>query len=150
MRIHDYTIALVEDDSSDVLLFRQAFKKAGMHNHLVVLEDGEAAIRYLRGEGPYTDRQAYPLPLLMLLDLRLPKVSGFEVLEWLRAQPVLKRLRVVVFSSSRMDEDIDRAYDLGANSYLEKPSGFEALLEMVKAIHEYWIVLSEYPNVHSD
>lgn len=147
MSVERYPILLVEDDPNDVLLIQRAFRKANLANPLYVVEDGENALAYLAGQGDYADRQQYPLPVLMLLDLKLPRKSGFEVLEWLRQQPGLKRLLVVVLTSSANGPDINRAYDLGANSYLVKPVSFDALLEMVRTLGAYWLILNEKPQV---
>jgi CheY-like chemotaxis protein len=146
MTFPDSTILLVEDDPDDVLLLRRAFRKASIANSLQVLGDGDAAVHYLNGEGAYANRERYPLPVLMLLDLKLPRRSGHEVLEWLQQQPRLKRLPVVVLTSSQENLDIERAYDLGANSYLVKPVGFDALIEMVKNLNIYWMLLNEQPQ----
>ena len=96
---------------------------------------------------PYGDRGRYPLPALMLLDLKLPGMSGFEVLLWLRQQPGLKRLPVVVLTSSKENTDINRAYELGANSYLVKPASFDALVNIIERLNHYWLVLNERPEV---
>ncbi|MHC4091588.1 MAG: response regulator [Planctomycetota bacterium] len=141
------TILLVEDDSNDVLLIQRAFSKAKLANPLQVVEDGDEAVAYLSGQGPYADRERSPLPVLMLLDLKLPRKSGFEVLEWLRQQPRLKRLPVVVLTGSKETKDVDKAYDLGVNSYLVKPVTATGLVEMVKALDLYWFILNEIPNV---
>jgi CheY-like chemotaxis protein len=121
--------------------------KANLANPLHVVEDGEQAVAYLAGEGRFADRAAYPLPVLILLDLKLPRRSGLEVLQWVRQQPGLKRLRVVVLTSSNQKSDIDRAYELGANSYLIKPGTFDSLLEMMKAVDLYWMLTSEKPDL---
>jgi len=142
-----YTILLVEDDPNDVLLIRRAFRKSDVTNPIQVVGDGEEAIAYLSGRGPYADREHYPLPVLLLLDLKLPRKSGFEVLEWLRQQPGLKRLRVAVLTSSAETPDINRAYDLGANSYLVKPVRFEGLLRMVQTLNLYWLIINEKPDL---
>lgn len=140
-------ILLVEDDPNDQLLIRRAFGKAKLVNPLRVVSDGDAAVAYLGGEGAYADRQAHPLPSLMLLDLKLPRRSGLEVLAWLRAQPApLGRTPVVVLTSSREHDDVGRAYDLGANSYLVKPVDFEGLFEMIRTAGLYWTVLNEGPS----
>jgi len=141
------TILLVEDNADDAVLVRRAFRNANLANPIHVASDGDQAVAYLSGEGEYRDRERFPLPILVLLDLKLPRRSGFEVLEWLRAQPGLGRLRVVVLTSSKESVDIDRAYELGANSYLVKPVGLEQLIEMVRALNLYWLVLSEPPRV---
>lgn len=140
-------ILLVEDDTNDVLLIRRAFRKAGTTAAIVNLSDGQAAVDYLNGNGAYSDRGTHPLPALVLLDLKLPRKSGHEVLEWLRAQPELKRIPVVVLTSSREVVDIDRAYDLGANSYLVKPVAFNALHSLTQTVGLYWLLLNQPPSV---
>jgi DNA-binding response OmpR family regulator len=144
------TILLVEDDPNDVLLVKRAFRKANVANPLQVVSDGEAAVAYLAGQGNFTDRARFPLPAVVLLDLKLPRKSGLEVLVWLREQADLKRLPVVVLTSSSEAGDVNRAYELGANSYLVKPVAFENLLNLVKALHQYWLTLNVYPKVYSD
>lgn len=143
-------ILLVEDDPNDVLLVQRAFRKANLANHLQVVGDGEEAVAYLTGQAAYANRKRHPQPMLMLLDLKLPRKSGLEVLAWLQQQPGLKRLPVVVLTSSRESADIDRAYDLGANSYLVKPVAFEALLDMVKTLDLYWLILNEKPQIGNE
>src|SRR5688572_26142092 len=108
-----YTILLVEDESNDALLLERAFKRADLAPNLKVVTDGEMAIEYLGGQGKYSDRTLYPIPSLMLLDLKLPRRSGLEVLQWLREQGGFNDLPVIVLTSSRHMDDIDRAYDLG-------------------------------------
>src|SRR5947208_3928352 len=114
-------ILLAEDDSNDVLLIQRAFQKAGLRNALKVVADGADAIEYLSGHGNYADRDKFPLPFLLLLDLKMLGTDGFEVLQWVRSEPDLKRLLGVVLTSSELQEDVDGAYALGANSYLVKP-----------------------------
>jgi CheY-like chemotaxis protein len=133
------TILLVEDDENDVFFMKRAMKAAQILNPLQVASDGRQAIRYLEGAGEYNDRELFPLPKLVLLDLKLPYVMGLEVLKWIREQPELKGIIVLVFSSSKMAEDIHTSYLLGANSYLVKPSDPQALTEKVKVIKDYWI-----------
>lgn len=113
----------VEDECSDVLLLRLAFKREGLAKNLKVVSDGQQAIDYLSGKPPYQERAEHPLPALVLLDLHLPQVDGFEVLQWIRRQPELKTMRVVIFSSSDLASDRERAMRLGANEYLLKPLG---------------------------
>src|ERR1700733_9481419 len=108
------TILLVEDDPNDVLLIQRAFQKAGLHNTLRIARNGEEAIDYLGGEGVYNNRERHPAPFLVLLDLKMPGTDGFEVLEWARGQTGLKRLLMVVLTSSNLQTDVDRAYELGA------------------------------------
>ncbi|MBD2000725.1 response regulator [Oculatella sp. FACHB-28] len=142
-------VLLVEDDPNDVLLIRRAFSRAKLLNPLHIVNDGDSAIDYLAGVDQYGDRDRHPLPALILLDLKLPRRSGLEVLEWLKQQPELRRLPVVVLTSSRENIDINRAYDLNANSYLVKPVAPDALLEMVKMLDLYWLTLNEKPNVEN-
>ena len=148
--LEQYTILLVEDDPNDIILIKRAFSKANITNPLQVVEDGEEAIAYLAGKDRYSDRRKYPIPILILLDLKLPRKSGHEVLEWLCQQPGLKRLTVVVLTSSQQSSDINKAYDLGANSYLVKPITFGALVDMVKNLNFYWMILNEKPVIKSE
>jgi CheY-like chemotaxis protein len=141
------TIFVVEDNPTDVMLIRRAFARAGIGNPLQFVSDGDAAVRYLAGEGAYADRAAFPLPAVMLLDLKLPRRSGLEILQWVRADPRLRRLPVVVLTSSNQSPDINRAYDLGANSYLVKPVEFDDLEKMIGTIHVYWIHLNVKPTL---
>ena len=143
------TILIVEDNGDDVLLMRRAFRKLGITSPLHVVSDGDAAVAYLGATGPYADRQTHPLPALVLLDLKLPKRSGLEVLEWLRAQPGIGRLPVVVLTSSRESTDVNRAYELGANSYLVKPVDFEGLQTMAQTLNLYWLELNQGPGISS-
>ncbi len=147
MTTNSHTILLVEDDHNDVLLIKRAFQKVKIANPIIVLNDGEQAISYLAGREPYIER---PLPVLILLDLKLPRKSGHEVLEWLRQQQKLRRLPVVVLTASCESSDINRAYDLGANSYLVKPVTFDALVEMVKTLNLYWLIFNKTAEVGND
>jgi CheY-like chemotaxis protein len=140
-------ILLVEDSPDDALLIQRAFRKANLANPVQLVRDGEEAVAYLSGAAPYDDRGRFPLPVFMLLDLKLPRRSGLEVLAWLRQESAVRRLPVVVLTSSRESVDVNRAYDLGVNSYLTKPVGFEALMEMVKNVNLYWLVLNESPEL---
>ena len=141
------TILIVEDNATDVMLIRRAFAKLNIANALQVVGDGDRAVAYLSGYDEYADRARFPLPALALLDLKLPRRSGLEVLEWLRAQDRLKRLPVVMLTSSRQLQDVNRAYDLGANSYLVKPVEFDDLQAMLGTINTYWIDYNESPNI---
>ncbi len=143
---YNSTILLVEDDPGDIFRIQRAFRKANLTTSLEVVTDGEKAIQYLSGQDPYQDRDRYSPPVLMLLDLKLPRYSGFEVLSWLRNESNVKQLPVVILTSSDYQLDIDRAYELGANSYLAKPPGPDALLEMVQAVGLYWIVHNRPPQ----
>ena len=134
-----HTVLLVEDDENDVFFMERAFRDAGIVTPLNVATDGRQAIEYFSGIGKYSDRARWPLPCLVLLDLKLPYVLGLDVLKWLRAQPEFKSIVVVVLTSSKQDSDIERAYALGANSYLVKPPDVQQLVAMVKKIKEYWM-----------
>ena len=138
---------LVEDSESDVILIRRAFQKGNIVNPLHVVKNGDDAICYLKGEGVYSNRAEYPLPDLVLLDLKLPGRDGFEVLRWIRQQPELKALRVVVLTSSDRIQDVNLAYQLGANSFLVKPVDFERFVEISQALKGYWIWLSKAPEI---
>lgn len=141
------TILLVEDNPVDILLMQRAFRNETFANtSLQIVRDGDAAVFYLNGDGEYSDRDRYPLPAIILLDLKLPRRSGHEVLVWLKQQPELKRLPVVMLTSSRQTPDVKRAYDLGVNSYLVKPVGFASLLEMMQSFNDYWLNYTELPE----
>lgn len=147
MRAPRKTILLVEDDYNDVLLLRRAFAKAELDISLRVVNDAEQPIAYLEGREPFADREQYPTPDLVLLDLKLPCGSGHEVLAWIRRQELLKRLPVVMFTSSGEAGDVARAYDLGVNSYLVKPPKPALLLELVKLIDAYWLNRNVMPDL---
>jgi CheY-like chemotaxis protein len=136
------TILHVDDDSNDAVLFQHACQKAGIDCNLQNVEDGDQAITYLRGAEKFADRQRYPIPTLVLLDLKMPRLNGFDVLAWVRSDRQLRALPVVVLSSSNHDADVKRAYDLGANSYLVKPVGFESLVEIARSLNQYWLSLN--------
>lgn len=141
-------ILLVEDDPADSRLIQRALGKVGIAEPVMRLTNGEDAIAYLRGDYPYGNRQSYPLPDLILLDIKLPKRNGFEVLEWIRNQKtVLRRSIVVMMTSSRHAVDVSRAYELGVNSYLVKPETTEELVSMTHLIKQYWLDYNENPAV---
>ncbi len=141
-------ILLAEDDANDVLLIQRAFQKAGLREHLKVVRDGQEAIEYLNGESAYGNREKYPLPFLLLLDLKMPGTDGFEVLRWVRSEPDMKRLLVVVLTSSNLQADVDRAYELGANSYLVKPVEFDEMVNMIQRFDAYWSEINRTPTMH--
>lgn len=142
------SILLVEDDSNDILIIKSAIHKIKFNVLLKIIENGEDAIAYLSGDGQYNDRTQFPIPNLILIDLKLPRKSGHEILEWLGNQKELKRIPKIVLSSSLRSIDINRAYDLGVNSYLAKPSSFDSWLNIIKNIQSYWVQLNEYPDVN--
>jgi two-component system, response regulator len=135
------TILLVEDDPSDIDLTRRAFAKSRVANELVVVEDGQEALDYLLGE----ERSAADLPALVLLDLKLPKVQGLEVLRRIRADERTKRLPVVILTSSTEEKDVAAGYDNGGNSYIRKPVDFAQFIEAIRQLGLYWLVLNEQP-----
>lgn len=137
------TILLVDDDKDDIFFMKRAFEEAALLNPVKILRDGQEAIDYLSGAGKFSDRIQYPLPFLVLLDLKMPRVMGLEVLKWIREQPRFKTLIVIVLTSSKMHADIQTAYGLGANSYLVKPASSDKLTAMISEIKRYWLDLNE-------
>jgi CheY-like chemotaxis protein len=133
-------ILYVEDDESDTFLFQRAFAATGISPRLVVVPTGKTAIDYLSGSGAYTNRIQHPIPQLVLLDLKMPGISGIDVLKWIRRTPTVSTLVVVMLTSSNQDADIHRAYVQGANGYLVKPSNIEDMIVMAKAVNDYWLV----------
>jgi CheY-like chemotaxis protein len=136
------TILVVEDERNDVFLLEYAFHAAGITHPLQVVEDGQEAVDYLAGAGKFADRVKYPLPCLVLLDIKLPRKSGLDVLRWIQKQPHFHMLLVIALSSSRDKNDVDEAYQLGARSYLVKPHSVSERLELAKAIKHYWLTLN--------
>lgn len=139
MENNQFTVLLVEDDLNDIFLVKRAFKLAEVKNPLQIVTDGQEALLYLKGEGKYADRALYPLPKLMVMDIKMPRKTGFEVLEWVKnsGQP-LRRIPIVIVSSSDNPDDINRAYELGANAYMVKPVEFLAVEHLFQAITQYW------------
>jgi len=138
-------ILLVEDNRMDVELTLDAFKEARLLNTIHISPNGQDALDYLFGRGKYADRITYPAPNLVLLDLKLPGVDGFEVLRQVKSAPILKRLPVVVLTSSKEEGDRALTYDIGANSYIVKPVSFDGFLDVIKQIEGYWISLNVAP-----
>ncbi len=135
-------ILLVEDNRMDIELTLDAFREARLENDIRVVTTGEAALDYLLARGDYSDRENHPIPSLVLLDLKLPGISGIDVLRTLKQTPVLKRLPVIILTSSKEEADRIAGYDYGVNSYLVKPISFPGFLEVVKTISEYWLTLN--------
>jgi CheY-like chemotaxis protein len=147
----DCPVLLVEDDPADFRLIQRAFHSLGQDIKIIRLTNGDEVVAYLSGAEPYENRVAHPMPSLILLDIKLPRRSGFEVLKWLRGQPSgLSRLPVVVLTSSKHSVDINRAYDLGANSYLVKPDSNAQLELLTSHFRTYWIELNESPSLHGN
>lgn len=128
-------LLLIEDDPNDILLFEKAISRSSFGIEVVVIRDGEKAISYLSGNGISSGQ---PAPDLVLLDLKLPRKSGFEVLEWIKNHPVLHTTPVIILSSSKQTQDLKTAYSLGANSYLVKPTGFTELNKLIEVLGSYW------------
>jgi CheY-like chemotaxis protein len=139
------TILLVEDNPSDVALTQRALQRASITTKLVVVEDGQEALDYLFGAGMHAGRDTSRLPALMLLDLKLPKVDGLEVLRRIRANKHTRRLPVIVLTSSKEEQDVAAAYDLGANSYIRKQVDFAQFDAGIKLLGAYWLGLNETP-----
>jgi len=138
-------ILWVEDDPDDVLLIGRAIRKAGLEPPALV-RDGREAVAYLSGAEPYTDRRVHPFPSLILLDLKLPRMSGFELLQWIREHEEISRTPVVMFTSSREKSDIDQAYRLGANAYLLKSVDHDHLVETLRRLRAFWLELNLHPS----
>jgi CheY-like chemotaxis protein len=139
-------LLLADDDPDDRLLAEQALKKGRLANLLRCVEDGEELLDYLRRRGKYADPRESPRPALILLDLNMPRKDGREALHEIKSDPKLRDIPVVVLTTSRAEEDIARAYSLGANSYITKPVKFAALVEVMKAIRKYWFEVVELPG----
>lgn len=138
----------VEDDPDDVIFFRRALARTGLHIPVRVARDGYEAVAYLAGQGDYQDRARHPLPRLIVLDLKLPKKTGLEILGWLRGEPAVKAISVVVLTSSNEVSDMDRAKELGIEAFYVKPAQFPKLVEIAESIGRYWTVLRE-KSAHS-
>ena len=138
METKDFTVLLVEDDLNDIFLVKRAFKMAQLDTPLQVVTDGEEATHYLSGDGKYSDRESYPLPKLIVMDIKMPRMTGFDVLEWIKNDGTLRRIPVIIVSSSNRPEDIDRAYELGANAYMVKPVSYRAVERLFGSITHYW------------
>lgn len=144
-----FTILLVEDNPADILLMQRAFRNDAFSNiALQIVRDGDAAVAYLNGDDKYGNRAQHPLPTIVLLDLKLPRRSGHEVLAWVRQHPDLKRLPIVILTSSREKIDVNQAYNLGVNSYLVKPASFSDLVELLSSFNMYWSKHNELPELH--
>ena len=139
------TILLADDDPDDRQLTRDAFAENRLANMLNTVEDGEELMEYLQRRGRYTDQKDVPLPGLILLDLNMPRKDGREALKEIKADPNLRRIPIVVLTTSKAEEDILRTYDLGVNSYITKPVTFKSLVELIKLLGRYWFEVVELP-----
>lgn len=138
-------ILLVDDNRMDVELTVDAFAQAHLDNHVEVVRSGQEAIDYLLGRGPFADRARYPMPEIVLLDLKMPVVDGFEVMRQVKSAPRVRRIPIIVLTSSREEGDRAMSYDYGANSYLVKPVSFAGLLDVVGTLRKYWLTLNVAP-----
>jgi two-component system, response regulator len=143
--MHDRKILLVEDNTSDVDLTIRAFERCHTLNKIVVAEDGQEALDYLWGKGKWDGRDPFDLPALTLLDLKLPKVSGLDVLRQMRADPRTRRLPVIILTSSKEEHDIAAGYDYGVNSYIPKPVDFAEFAVTIQQLGLYWLLMNEQP-----
>ncbi len=141
------TILIVDDDENDIFFAKRAFTEINVHCTFQVLKNGQEAVDYLSGHGPYADRAKFPLPMMILMDLKMPIMDGFQVLEWLRQRPGIKVIPTLVFSSSDIPSDITRAYELGANSFMTKSVTYDGLLLKLQTLSQYWLEHCKHPNV---
>ena len=141
------TILLVDDSENDLRLMRVGFEKAEFNNPLQTARNGEEAITYLKGEGVYGDRNQYPLPAVMLLDLNMPMKNGFDVLHWVRTQPSLQRVSIVILTASMRTEDVKQAFELGAHSFLVKPATIEKLGAVLRCLRD-WLQINHFPPLN--
>lgn len=138
-------ILMADDDSDDRLLALEAMHESRVLNELHFVEDGAQLLDYLRGKGNFKDRASYPMPGLILLDLNMPKIDGREALAEIKADPRLRRIPVVILTTSKAEEDMVKGYDLGAASYITKPVTFDALVELMRTLGKYWVEFVELP-----
>lgn len=140
-------VLVAEDNPDDALLLRRALEKAGIIARLKIVSDGEEMLLYLQAKGAYADRAAYPIPSLIILDLKMPRKTGLEVLTWITENPDLAVVPTIVLSASNLDNDVRSAYNLGANTYFVKPSTFEELVDTMRMVETYWTRASKVrPN----
>ncbi len=142
------TLLYVDDDDNDILLLQTAFERAGIKHSLQVATDGQMAIDYLEGKASFADRDRYPMPSLILLDLKLPRKTGLQVLHWIRRQRRLAAIVVIILTSSPDAGDVRRAYELGANSFVVKPSDIQQLSEFARRLKDWWLGSNQFAPVH--
>jgi len=147
MNYEPSNILLVEDEEAHAELTKRAIRKAGNANRVDIVSDGEQALDYLYNRGPYADKEEYSVPGLILLDIKLPGIDGIDVLKVIKEDPDLKRIPVIMLTTSERDEDIVRSYEHYANSYLTKPVGFKAFEEKIVQVDFYWMILNKPPVI---
>jgi CheY-like chemotaxis protein len=131
-------ILLIDDDDHDIFFVQKAMERAGKGDTVHAVHDGEEAIRYLRGEGKYADRIKFPLPNVILTDLKMPRMDGFEFLRWVRSHPECSIIPTIVYSSSGHEKDVKEAYRLGTNAYMVKPTDLNEMVETLRTMYDYW------------
>jgi CheY-like chemotaxis protein len=141
------TLLIVEDNEDDIFFVERIFRQIGARCELRFARDGIEAIDYLSGKGAFHDRTKYPMPTIILMDLKMPRRNGFEVLEWMHNQPEIRLIPTIVVTSSTLQEDVTKAYRLGANAVMNKPVDKDSLLQMLKSFHIYWTDFVEMPEV---
>ena len=141
------TILIVDDDENDIFFVQRAFTEINVHCVFQILKNGQEVVDYLSGLGDYANREKYPLPMMILMDLKMPIMDGFQVLAWLRSRPGLKVIPTIVFSSSDVPADITRAYELGANSFMTKSVTYDGLLLKLQTLSQYWLEYCKHPQV---
>jgi len=139
-------ILVADDSAEDAFILKRAFERAGMTVPIEFVKDGQELIDYLSGRNGFADRRTHPMPRVVLLDLKMPKLDGFDVLRWLQQQPELRRLIVTVLSSSNESKDVNLAYDLGANSYVVKPGSLSGYANIVEKLRDYWLEVNRPPD----
>jgi CheY-like chemotaxis protein len=143
----ELVMLVAEDDPADADLLRIAMRRAGITNRMFFVRDGEQAIDYLKGHGEFADREKYPFPKVLLTDLKMPRRTGLELLDWLQQHPECKVLPTVLMSGSALPNDIQKAYRFGAKSYFTKPASLDELTELMKVLNEYWSS-TELPEIN--
>ena len=146
----DLCILVADDDANDIFLLQRAFREAEIHNPLHAVADGQEAIDYLSGAGKYSDRSQFPWPALVILDLKMPRKTGLEVLEWLRSERGLCCLPTIMHSTSAHPADVERAYRLGANAFVVKPSSLSDRADLARMIKGFWLTFNEPPLICTD
>jgi len=144
--MYEKVILLVEDNPDDIVLTLRAFKKCNVQNRVITIEDGQEALDYFLCKGRFEGKDSQDLPSVVLLDINLPKINGFEVLKAIRENKSTKLLPVVILTSSKEEQDIVNGYSLGANSYIRKPVDFNNFFEAVQTLGLYWLLINECPN----
>lgn len=146
MNRHPLRILLVENDPEDALITQMVLKKAKVPSHLFVVRDGQEALDFLGHRGKYSRGRGAPRPELILLGIDLPKVNGIEVLRRLKSDENLRRIPVTIITRSQRDEDVAKSYDLGVNSYIQKPLGFDKFVRTIRSLYQYWTTLAKLPS----